>query len=283
MGDSTFGIDIFLGHILPGQAPLDERSFPALAYAVRKVVDAGHRRWQEFASGAPMPSGEVIKNRTGEYLRSIQSKSTGPFAGEIFTVLPYAHVIEEGGPARDLKKMLDSSFKVRISKTGKRYLIIPFRHNNPKSLMGNNMPAAVWNWWKQDHKLSAVIGSQPRVSGTGALDIKTRGVVMVPGWRYNWGTRLTSGDLGAMGFAKDDKTAKRLEGMVHFRAPQSKGGGQFINFRVMVEGSSGWRVGPTAGKHPAAQVAKEMRTAAEPAFARAVEIDIARILGGEVT
>ena len=171
---------------------------------------------------------------------------------------------------------------MRLTKDGRRYLIIPFRHNAPGSLAGNAMPKPVMDWWKDGPKApSSITGTYDRPSGTGVFDMETRKRVMVPGWRYNWGDRLHRDDLRGMQVSERDE--KRLAGMVHFRRPGASGGaghGQFITFRVMVEGSPGWKVPAQEGKWPAKQTAAAVQPVAEQAFRRAMEEDIARLVGG---
>jgi hypothetical protein len=107
---------------------------------VQQVTDSVQVEWQSYAAGAPMPNGKTIANRTVDYLRSIIARQTGDFSGEAYSSFKYASAIEEGSPARDIKKILDFSYKVRISKKGSRYLIVPFRINSPNSVLGNTMP-----------------------------------------------------------------------------------------------------------------------------------------------
>jgi hypothetical protein len=275
-----FRISIALGHMIPEGAALSAATFPTLAYAVRRITEQAHQQWTEYASGAPLPNGQVINSRTGEYTRSIQVRDTGDFSGEVYSDLAYAQSIEEGAPARDLKQILSSSAKVRLTHDGRRYLIIPFRWNHPNSVMGNSMPEAVQTWW-QGKTPSSISGTYRRVSGTGAVDIKTRQALTVPGWRYKWGSRLTDADLEGLGV--QGSAAKRMSGMVNFRNPGSSGGGshsKYITFRTMVEGSKGWVTKAVDGKWPARTVAETLQPIAEEAFKLAMQEDIERILGG---
>ena len=270
-----------MGNLVPLWAPVNADAFPNLAGAVGMIAQAAHQQWIAFANGAPMPNGKVIRNRTGEYARSIQIRHTGPFAAEVFSDLRYAQGIEEGMPARDLKKMLDTSFKVRLSAKGLRYLIIPFRHSAPNSVMGSNMPEALHEWWKNG-VASQITGRYERISGTGAFDIKTRKAITVPAWKYRWGTRVGKTDLEGLGIG--GKEADRLKGMVMFRKPGGGRGGsghtQYITFRVMSEKSKGWIAPAVEGKWPARTVADGLRPIAEAAFRHAVTIDIQRLLAG---
>lgn len=279
-----FRISVEIGHLLPATAPLTRETFPALSFAVQRIAEAAQSQWASYASGEPMPNGKVVQNRTGEYLRSILLRQVGDFSAEVFSDLPYARAIEEGSPARDLKKMLSSSLKVRLTKDGRRYLIIPFRWNKPGSVLGHSMPKSVWAWWQRsDRGDSWIKDTYARPSGTGAFDRKTRKRIMVPGWRYDWGNRLHRDELADLPVG--GKMAKRLEGMVRFRQPGASGGashGKYLTFRVMVEGSPGWLVPAQEGKWPAKQTSDLLAPVAEQAFRRAMEDDIAALMPGSV-
>ncbi|MFT8945947.1 MAG: hypothetical protein ABF876_05120 [Acetobacter aceti] len=255
--------------------------FPHLAYAVGRIAEAAQKQWQAYAHGAPLPDGKSITNRTGEYARSILMRDTGDFSAEVYSDLAYAQAIEEGTPAYDLKRMLNTSLKVRVSKKGRRYLIIPFRWGTPGSVMGRNMTEAVHDWWSGKVS-SAITGKYRRLSGTGVFDIRTRKRVTVPGWRYKWGDRLGHGDLEQMGHIADDKIAKRMAGMVNFRKPGSSGGSahsKFLTFRVMAEGAPGWVRPAQPGRWPARTAAEQIQPVAEEAFKAAAEADVKAYLG----
>lgn len=279
---STFRIGLDVGAALsPGQT-LSRDAFPMLAFAVQEIVSQVHEQWVAYAQGEPLPDGQVVHSRTGEYARSIMVRQLGEFRSEAYSDLAYAHAIEEGSPARDLKKILDTSPKVRVSKKGMRYLIIPFRHGTPgTATMGNQMPESVHAWW-QGKKASQVTGQFMRRSGLIASDVKTRKQMMTPARRYVWGARLTGADLDGLGIGGQQK--RRLEGMVNFRKPGGGAGysahSQFITFRVMTEESRGWQIPAQPGKHVAQQTAQQFRAVAEDAFKRAITEDMQRMLGG---
>ncbi len=279
MTDSAWSISVDLTDLMPPEAHFTEAMFPHLAAAVEGLARTARATWVSYAEGAPMPNGMTIKSRSGEYARSIQLQRKGPFAWEVFTTLPYADAIENGSPARDLTKMLNSSAKVRMSAKGKRYLIIPFRWNTPGAVSGQAMPKNVFNWWR-DQQRSVITGTYRRVSGQpDYFDIKTRERVTVPGWRYRWGSRLGAADLEALGRA--GKQATRMLGMVAFRDPDATSGsksGKYLTFRVMVEGSSGWKVPAQPGKFPGKQVSDQAGAVAKDVFREAMKADVAAIL-----
>lgn len=295
---AEFRIAVSLASLIPPGTSIAGQTFPTLSAAVREVTEAAHRLWVDYAMGAPLPSGRAIKNSTGAYARSIQLRQVNDLTGEVFTELPYARAIEEGTAARDLKDMLGSSMKVRIVKNGpnrgKRYLIIPFRFYGPNSVLGAQMPQAIADWWKgvPAKDSSHITAHTWRASGTGAIAFKTettgrfrlvRGeVVQVRARKYHWGAKLTASDIARMGLG--EKAQRRYAGMYRFDKPARQGGGrhgQFLNFRVMMEGSPGWRVAARPGLHVAQTVSEKTRAIAERAFPKAIEADIRRMLAAE--
>lgn len=281
---TEFRIGIEIGHLLPSGTPLGQDLFPNLAYAVQQVAEKAHLTWLAYAGGKPLPDGSTIGSRTGSYLRSIELARAGQFSAEVFSDAPHAKEIEEGSSARDLKRMLDTSMKVRVTKDGRRYLIIPFRWGTPGSTgFGKNvMPPEVHSMWRHDPEMkpSRVISLGQRQSGNGAYDIRTRSPFLVPQRQYNWGGRLTAEKLHRAGV--HGQAAKRMTGMVNMQNPSGEGGGkhsQFLTFRIMVEGASGWLVPARPGKYPARTTADQIRPAAAKIFGQAVVADVSSKLG----
>ncbi len=283
-----FLVDILIDERI-AQGVVTRAEFPSLAYAVQRMAGYGQSIWQEYASGKTLPNGKVIRARSGRYMRSILTRQTGDFSSEIYSDLLYAKDIEQGTPARDLKRMLDTSMKVRMSKKGKRYLIIPFRHGTPTNTPGsdgknatgmNVMPESVFDAWK-GMKKSRIVSVSRRASGNGSYDLRTRSPFMVAQRKYKWGDRMTGDQLRALGVS--GRQLKHMKGMVHMQQRKGlgkKGGvhGQYLTFRVMSEDSTGWLVKARDGAWPAKTTAAELRPIAEKAFAGAVEADIRRLL-----
>lgn len=275
---TEFRIYVDLGSVLPAGTSLTKDAFPHLAFAVQRIAQSALARWQGFARGEPMPDGRSIGIRSGAYLRSIQLHQVNDFTAEVYSTLPYAGSIEHGAPARDMKQMLGSSWKVRVNKQGKRYLIIPFRHDAPGSVMGNPMPQAVHDWWQgPTREASKITGAFERTSGAQGSNIATRKQMTVPGRTYSWGSRLSKTTLQGMGM--DAQQVRRLSGMVNFREKgESARHSSFITFRVMTEDSKGWQAPARDGLWPARATADELRPVAEAAFKRAMEEDVRGML-----
>src|SRR4051812_31706910 len=105
-----FSIRVDLGHLLPSGSAGD-MAFPNLSHAVVSLVERCEEQWKRYASGEALPSGRTIGVRSGQYLRSIQSRMSGPYSGEVYSRLAYAEAIERGTPAWDMRSLLASSLK----------------------------------------------------------------------------------------------------------------------------------------------------------------------------
>ena len=252
---------------------------PLMSRAVKEVAKGTAAKWQQAVDAASLWEGEKKP-----YMASISWEMTGDFSAYVSSDYKYAQDIETGRPSRDLKKMLDTSDKVRMSKKGLRYLIIPFRHNAAGSSASSAMPAHVY---AQARALSAssIVGQGTRVSGHGAWSTKTKAPVTVNQSKYLWGGRLgkdggvnqynamfggAAGKLGA-------SAGKKYAGMVRFNT--STGGAKssaYLTFRVMVEGSSGWITKPKAGLFLVKKVAETMQPLATSAFEKAIQLQLAR-------
>jgi hypothetical protein len=293
----TYSISVDLSHLIPAAR---NAVFPALAATVEAVALRAEEQWKRFAAGEPLPDGRVMNVRSGQYLRSINHRQISQYAVTVESVLAYAEALERGTPAWDMRKLLNSSLKVRISKKGKRYLIIPFRHDTGKALSGGNpMPESVHQWW-QDKKASFVEsqmrrpvhsdlrGRTPkpndRVYATDRAEVILNGPLLtVAARKYKWGDRLSKG--AAEGLGLSPQQANRAQGMVNFRRPGKSGGAahsQFITFRVLSENSrpGSWMQKARAGFYPARATADMFRPIAEDLFQKAVEEDIRNMLPG---
>lgn len=165
------------------------------------------------------------------YAQSIKVRMTGPFSAEVFSDYSRASEIENGSPSRDLKRMLRTSRKTRVSAKGNRYLIIPFRHNTPgNDALARTMPRAVYLYARNLAK-SRVAGQSERLSSSGYL---------VPKQHYRWGDRLPQGL--APKFREHHKT-DLYAGMVRMGTSSGKQySSAYLTFRTMSEKSSGWLI-----------------------------------------
>lgn len=240
-----------------------QRVLPSLSQAVSAVAQQLVIDWTEGVQRAKLWSVEK-----DAYASSIKWEMTGPFSAVVVSSYRYAQEIETGRPARDLKRMLDTSFKVRVNAKGKRYLIIPFRHSTPgRAAMGPSMPMHVY---QQARRLapSSVVGKTTRISGTGAFDIATKKPMTVPQNVYQWGAKLAPGSMGPNPKGKTD----RFAGMYRFKV--ATGGNAYMTFRVMSEESKGWVIPPRPGLYIVRQAVERIQPLAEKVFKEAVTRDL---------
>lgn len=243
---------------------INAQVFPLLNQAVRAVAFQTSANWKQAVLEAKLWSGEK-----DAYAQSITWKMTGDFSAVIESDYRYAEEIETGRPAKDLKKMLGTSLKVRSSKTGSRYLYIPFRHQIPGSnAIGRAMPASVYEMAK-NMAPSTVVGQTRRVSGTGAYSPKTQQRLTVNQNVYSWGDRLPAGLAPKL---NPDHHSDPYAGMVRFDTSTSKANSSvYLTFRTMSEKSQGWIVPPKPGLFLAKKVVDDMQPLAEAAFGEAIK------------
>ena len=254
MADFKISVDLS-GIPAAATSIVNERVFPLLTQAVRAVAQQTAVSWVEGIQRAKLWSVEKQ-----EYATSVKAVMTGPFSAMVSSDYDKAEEIENGRPPRDLKMMLNTSIKVRVSKTGKRYLYIPFRHNTPgNDASGGAMPPDVYAVAKAMTP-SSITGQTTRLSGTGAYNMSTQQRLTVPQNTYAWGEKLSLPNAPA-----------RMQGM--YRFDTSTGGAkssQYLTFRTMIEGSPGWIVPAQPGLDLAKNIALNMQPVAEKAFGEAI-------------
>ena len=281
MGAIQYNISFSLGAKLDIVAGIDAQVFPLLNQAVRAIAQQTAINWQKSVYHAKLWSVEK-----DAYMQSIKWEMTGDFSARVETDYKLAGEIETGRGPRDLKKMLDTSQKVRRTTDGRRFLIIPMRQNTPgNGALAKAMPQGVYNL-AGAMAASSVVSKGRRQSGQVTVlspttgmhaaakqsrylsNPKTQQAVTVVSRKYAWGGRLTAAAIKGAGM--DAATAKRYAGMVKF--PDGSGGHSFTTFRVMMEGATGkWVIPAQPGKYLARQVAQEMQPKAAAAFAAAVK------------
>jgi hypothetical protein len=263
---SIFDVTVDLSGLLNASPMIQAGVFRNLEAAVERVTIAGYERWKAAALRAPLWEGE-----RQAYADAISWRMTGPLSGEIVCNYRYVEDIETGRPAYDLKRMLDTSHKVRVSKRGRRYLIIPFRHGTPRTNQ-NPMPAHVYAEARQLAP-SRIVGQSLRQSGTGAYDIGTRKPMMVRQNNYKWGDALRAGMTRRL---RPHHATDPHAGMVRFDTSSGRQkSSSYISFRTMTEGSPKWIIPPRAGLFIARAVAEGLRRDAESIFGVAIQTDLA--------
>lgn len=158
-----------------------------LKEAVRVAGDQFAYEWTKTAS--------VKLRQKNDYIAGIANGINYP-ADEDGLVYKIRHTdkvatyLENGYGAFDMKKMLDTSPHIKISKEGRRFLIIPFKHGTPGSKI-HPMPEEVFKQAKE-LKYSSVIGTKSEGSIQGfktindAIFLREMGTSKVERRVYDW-------------------------------------------------------------------------------------------------
>ena len=285
MAMALYRIKIDLSPVVGAAANLQAEIMPRITRGLERVSEITVNLWRERVR---QQKGIWIEERK-RYESSIRWDWTSPTSTEVWTDYDVADLIENGRPARDLKKMLNTSQKVRRTEDGRRFLVIPFRHNTP----GNEALAPAMS--KQAYamakgmKLSRTTTEYQRPMGQMmsinraigmraspiqmpfASDPKTKGAVMVKATHYAWGGRLTAKALREAGM--DAADVRKYAGMVRMNTSSgNQRSSQYLTFRVMIEGSNGWIIPAQPGRHIVADIAQEMEPIAQAILAKAAEL-----------
>lgn len=252
---ANYRVSIDYSALLNGLDQINAEIAGRVREAVGVAAGQVHAKWADGVMKAP----GVWHEQRRAYVQSLTWQYTGPFSAEVRTDYKEAEAIETGRPARDLKRMLDTSLKVRESAQGRRYLIIPFRHNIPggdgHSSLAPQMPESVY---LSARRLAAslITGQGLRLSGTGAWDPRTRAPATVRQNRYAWGERLDASEVSGLSAQQQ----RRYQGMYRFDTSAGKArSSQYLTFRVMAEGSPGWIVPAKPGLYIARGVAQSVQ------------------------
>ena len=299
---SSFSINVDLSEVIGQTGAITKEVFPRLHQAVGAVAQAAQSRWMQAVYKAP----GIWQEEKDRYAASIQWRFDGDFAAVVWTDEKVAEWIESGRPERDLKKMLDTSPKVRRTESGKRFLVIPLRHNTPgHGAHAQAMPESVYAMASQMAKssitsmgqrpagevtkLSPKTGMSPSGKQTQYLsDPTTKSDFMVPKRNYQWGDRLKVANTAPQMFRGRGAGApnaavrrawadqyKHYNGMVRMETstPGGASSSSYMTFRILMEGQSGWVVPAKPGMWIARSVATDLAPLAEKAFQKAVSLD----------
>lgn len=282
MASLNFNISIDLGALAGFGSAINREVLPKLHQAVRTIAQQTAADWQAEVGGA----GSLWSGERDSYVKSITWRMTGDFSAVIESDYKYAAEIETGRPPRDLKRMLDTSKKVRRTESGKRFLVIPMRHNMKKL-----QSAGIYGMAKALEP-SRIVGKGRRASGEVTSLVpgqgmvksdkqtpylsnrKTKSAYMVRQNSYAWGQKLSNGALKGADVGRDVR--KWAQGMYRFdtSTPGGAKSSAYLTFRMMMEGSSGWIIPARPGIHLARKVTDNMRPKAQAAFAMAVKKSI---------
>lgn len=255
--------------------------FPLMRQTVKAIAEQGADDWRDAVKNAHLSQYDRLA-----YEKSITVEQTGDFSAFVYSDYKYASDIETGRPPRDLKKMLDTSSKVRRTKDGRRFLVIPMRHGSPKSNT-NPMPSGVAKLAKamtpskvlstgmrpsgQVTHLSPTSGMSAAAKQTPFLsNVATKSKMLTENRNYQWGDRLSRAALKEAGMSKAEQ--RKYSGMVRMdtSTPGGKKSSSFLTFRIMAENSRGWIIPAQPGQYILRGVATNLEPKAAAAFAAAV-------------
>lgn len=167
---------------------------------VKAVRDGGNYINEKWIKNAE----SKFKHSKGGYARGVREGTNYPHRGDplVFNTTHPSKIavyLERGYEAFDLKKMLSTSLKVKVSKKGKRYLIIPFEHGTPGSKTKRAMPKEVHEEAKKlKPSFSTDVnkrGSETKASTyKDAMLMKEFNPKRVTQRGYEWGDRLKDVD-----------------------------------------------------------------------------------------
>lgn len=212
--------------------------YPVVRQAVGDVATGIRTSWQSAVFRAIPASSTWAIQRRNEAVDSITVTFPGPFSAIVASSNQAVQQLEEGTPARDLKRMLTSSSRTRASKQGKKYLIIPMHHGSPGA--GALAPAMP----KSAYLLASHM--QPSTIAGKGLRVNAHGDV-APQNRYLWGGRLQAGLVPKL---RPSHRTDPLAGMVRMNtSTPGKKSSAFLTFRVMHQDSNGWIIPAKPGQY----------------------------------
>lgn len=274
--DLVFKLSVELPEPMQVTGIVNRQVFPLLNQAVRAVAQATASQWRERVYGAKLWAGEK-----DAYADSISWRMTGDFTAVVSATYRHAAAIETGRGAYDLKQMLNTSHKVRRTTEGKRFLVIPMRHNVSKlqqaglydmakaleesMITGEGMRPA-----GEITHLSPTTGMRPAAEQSEYLSsTTTRDAMMVPQATYAWGGSLSGADMKAAGVSAQDR--KWARGMYRFTTSSGDAeSSDYLTFRVMMEGSTGWVKPAEPGQYLARSTVQAIQPKARTAFEAAI-------------
>ncbi len=217
--------------------------FPKTVEAVEAATVHVQRAWKDEAA-------RHFAFSTGKYIQNVRVEfgvAGNPYHGRVFNELPYADYLEDGYPAFDMKNMLHTSHKIRISKKGKRYMIIPFRHGTPArqgeaGRAGNR--ATMWSMPEHVYDPAKRLVMSQIKTKFAERSVQDLNLIPQKGYvaarrTYEWGERLTKQALESVGASRAE--IQKYSGMVRVPREEARtSGSQYLTFRVMTEDSKGW-------------------------------------------
>ena len=270
--------------------------FPNTMIRLIELAQKGVEIWRTRALAIPGAEGRPLRLGTGlddpmvrlnsfEYASSIAmvpvSTTQDGLEAVIATSDRQAIPIEIGGPEIDLHAILDYAPKARTGKSGKKYLLVPFRQattapggpggsrfQTPTNVIPPRILAVMRT--KQRSQITGHYLEQGpnRAAGPYTWQGKVQRNVYAPG-----AGRLNKGDIAQAGLAVDSKQGQHLLGMIRIGSPQHGG---YLTIRTLSQANkSGWRVRGYPAQQLANKTAMDLQRMAETWFDQALRTDAA--------
>ncbi len=257
--------------------------FPAIQATVSgPCLDLIEAEWQQLAS-------EV--SDTGLYASSASFERQSPWqgdslAGAVLNTARHAQVVETGHQGFHLPEKIDwSGPHVRMSKSGRRFLIVPFQHATPGSAGVSRtrartmLPTAVYQdaltALRGDRTRAAAQRAAARIASAGTILSRPYAIMGVPG-RLLARARMQEGQPGYTW------RARLYEGLT-YRVKQTnpetgRTTGGWSTFRALTEDSAGWWIPAFAGHHIAKRVVENVRTRIRTLVGEAARSDMVELV-----
>lgn len=237
--------------------------FPLYAQEAEQVSARAEQLYKDYLLGHDMPNGKALKNPAVQAASGVHRKASGVLQWDLINTSPDAKSIEEGTPEKDMKLGLPYYKKSRMAKDGALYLIVPFRHGNPKAKYLQPMPKHVYKMAKQLEYSQhlGVVGSRLSASGH-----------QVPVFGYKWKGSLPEGLAPK---AKEHHVTDLYAGMYRMNKAKHT---EYITFRTMSQKSVGWIKPAQPGYYPMETAINAAMEEGMPWLSQAFQADLINLI-----
>lgn len=272
------------------------RLFPNTIRRLTQLAQVGVDLWKERArtiagaEGRPLKLGGagqpmVRLDRKGYEDSIVVGSSVHKPDGlsiEVYSDSPQARPIEDGNTIIDLHAVLPYATKARMSKTGKRYLRIPFRHatTEPGGTGGSRFQSVSNRWGSNVLPPQVVVAMQRKnpstVTGTYyERGPNVKGMVQRNLYSPHPG-RLTANELRRLGIGPLFPAGRKLVGLMR---TGEKGHSSYITIRTLSEANpDGWRIPAYQAQHVAQATARSLQALSSDWFDQAIKADLEAVL-----
>lgn len=273
------------------------RMFPNTIRRLTQLAQVGVDLWKEKAHAIAGAEGRPIKaGGAGQPMVRLDRKSyedsivVGPYQPqqdglriEIYSDSPQAVPIEEGSTIIDLHAILPYARKAKMSKSGHRYLSIPFRHATTEpGGQGGSRFQSVSNRWGSNVLPPQVVAAMRKKKPSTVIGATTRPSVNYPGQSVTQHLysphpgRLTANELRRLGLSPLFPAGRKLVGLMRTGAA---GHSSYITIRTLSEANpDGWRIPAYHAQRVAQSTARGLQALSSDWFDQAIRADLDAVL-----